>query len=197
VAVRVGDALRRRGIRGVLTGGACASLYTRGAYQSVDVDVVLSGPARQADVDAALGSLGFRRRGDRYLHARLPFYVEFPRGPLAVGGDHRVRPVERTRGRARALALSATDSCRDRLAAFYHWGDRQSLAVAVEIARRHRVGVAAIGRWSRSEGAADLFEEFLADLARARRLSARRAGAAAGSGRAAMTVPRRPRARPS
>ncbi|MGH7354527.1 MAG: hypothetical protein ACRELS_08140 [Candidatus Rokuibacteriota bacterium] len=169
----VGDALRRRGIRAVLTGGACASLYTRGAYQSVDMDFVVSGPVTQSAVDTALGSIGFRRRGDRYVHPRQPFYVEFPRGPLAVGRDHRIRPVEHSRGRARTRALSATDSCRDRLAAFYHWTDRQSLAVAVEIARRHRVSMATIRRWSLAEGAATGFAEFVSELARARRLSAR------------------------
>lgn len=173
VAVTVGDALRRHGIRAVLTGGACASLYTRGAYQSVDVDFIVSGPVTREALDAAMASVGFRRRRDRYVHPRLRFYVEFPRGPLAVGGDFRIRPVEHPHGRARTLALSATDSCRDRLAAFYHWGDRQSLQVAVAIARRNRIDLAAIRRWSAREGAEGLFEEFMADLARARR----RAGA--------------------
>jgi hypothetical protein len=81
--------------------------------------------------------------------------------------------VERARGRARTLALSPTDSCRDRLAAFYHWGDRQSLDVEVAIATLNRINLAVIRRWSGGERAADLFEEFRAELARARR----RAGA--------------------
>lgn len=169
VAIAVGDALRRHGIRAVLTGGACASLYTRGRYQSLDVDFIVSGRVTQAALDAAMASIGFRRRHDRYVHPRLRFYVEFPRGPLAVGADYRLRPVERTGGRARTLALSATDSCRDRLAAFYHWGDRQSLTVAVAIARGNPVHLTAIRRWSLSEGAAHLFGEFLAELTRARR----------------------------
>lgn len=169
VAVTVGDALRRHGIRAVLTGGACASLYARGTFQSVDVDFIVSGPVTQEALDAAMASVGFRRRRDRYVHPRLPFYVEFPRGPLAVGGDYRLRPVERAQGRARTLALSATDSCRDRLAAYYHWADRQSLQVAVAIAMRNRINLTAIRRWSAREGAASLFEEFLAELARVRR----------------------------
>ncbi len=131
-----------------------------------------------------MASVGFRRRRDRYVHPRLPFYAEFPRGPLAVGGDYRIKPVERARGRARTLALSPTDSCRDRLAAFYHWGDRQSLAVAVAIATRNAIKLAAIRRWSADEGAAGLFEEFMAELARARR----RAGA---RGRRSVGSPRR------
>ncbi len=146
VAVRVGDALRRRGIEAVLTGGACASLYTRGAYQSADVDFILRGTVSRRELDDAIGSVGFSRRGDRYIHRALPVYVEFPSGPLAIGADHRIRPVRRAYGRARTLVLSATDACRDRLAAFYHWNDRQGLEVAVAIARRHRVNMGIIQR---------------------------------------------------
>jgi hypothetical protein len=41
VAGGVARALADAGIRGVLTGGACATLYTRGVYQSADLDFVL------------------------------------------------------------------------------------------------------------------------------------------------------------
>jgi hypothetical protein len=57
--------------------------------------------------------------------------------------------------------LSPTDSCRDRLAAYYHWNDRQSLEVAVAIARRNPVDLAVIGEWSTAEGFPERFEEFL------------------------------------
>jgi hypothetical protein len=174
VALQVGDALRRHRIRAVLTGGACASLHSGGAYVSVDMDFILLGHVTQAVLDAAMGSVGFRRRGDRYLHPRARFYVEFPRGPLAIGGDHRIEPVEHRRGRARVLALSPTDSCRDRLAAFYHWNDRQSLAVAVSIALRNRVRLAAVRHWSVAEGAELRFDEFLAALKLARAGRSRR-----------------------
>jgi len=173
--VLVGDTLRRHGIRSVLTGGACASLHSGGRYQSVDMDFILMGPTTRAALDAAMATLGFRRQRDRYVNPRVRFYVEFPRGPLAVGGDHRVAPIEHRRGRARALVLSPTDACRDRLAAFYHWSDRQSLTVAVSIALRCRVSMAAIRRWSRAEGAAGAFDEFVAEVSRARRRRARRA----------------------
>ena len=175
VAVAVGDALRRAGIRGVLTGGACASLYSAGAFHSVDVDIVLEGTPTVEAVDAALSPLGFKRRRDRYVHSTVPFFVEFPRGPLGIGEDFKIRPVWRARRGARALALSATDACRDRLAAFYHWNDRQSLGVAVAIARRHRVQLLKIREWSRREGHAHRYATFLDALARARRASNRRA----------------------
>ena len=70
VAAAVGDALRRSGIRGVLTGGACASLYAPGAFPTVDVDIV---HAREPDnvnrLIAALTDLDARYRdpGGRIL----------------------------------------------------------------------------------------------------------------------------------
>jgi len=138
VAAAVARALRSHDIRAVLTGGACATLYSNGAYYSEDLDFIVIGPATRAQMDAAMGSVGFTRRQNQYVHRRSRFYVEFPRGPLAIGGDYRIRPVQRRVGQGRIPMLSATDSCRDRLAAFYHWNDRQSLAVAAEIAVRSR-----------------------------------------------------------
>jgi hypothetical protein len=169
VAAAVAAGLRARGIQAVLTGGACASLYSEEAYHSRDLDFVVIGGATRARMDGAMAASGFVRRGDRYVHPRARFYVEFPRGPLAIGGDHRIRPVTRATSHGRIRMLSATDSCRDRLAAFYHWGDRQSLTVAAWIAARHRVGMTALRRWSAAEDAADRFREFVAEKTRIQR----------------------------
>jgi hypothetical protein len=168
VALTVGEALRRHGIRAVLTGGACASLHTRGAYSSRDMDFILVGATTRGRLDAAMASVGFGRKGDRYEHPLVAFYVEFPRGPLAIGGDHRIRPIERRGEHGRALILSATDSCRDRLAAFYHWSDRESLDVAVSIALHNRLSLVVVQRWSIEEGFAAAFAEFLRELRRAK-----------------------------
>ena len=168
VATVAGNALRREGITAVLTGGACANLYTGGRHQSVGADFIVGSPASRAAVDLAMEKIGFARKGDRYVHAEARFYVEFPRGPLAIGTDYRIRPVEWKTAYGRTLILSATDSCRDRLAAFYHWTDRQSLRVAVRIAVAHRVSLAKIRRWSIEEGAREGFEQFATELQRVR-----------------------------
>lgn len=165
VALAVARALAEHGIRGVLTGGACASLHARGRYLSEDLDFILEGRVVVAELERAMASIGFVRRANRYVHPKSRFWVEFPRGPLALGADLEVRPVALGRASARLLALSPTDSCRDRLAAFYHWNDRQSLAVALEIAKRHEIDVDLIRRWSEREGHAARFEEFLRQLA--------------------------------
>jgi hypothetical protein len=168
VAVAVGDALRKAGIRAVLTGGACANLYSGGAYESRDADFILSGSPTLEDLNHALNAHGFRRRGDRYVHSRVPFFVEFPRGPLGIGQDVQIRAVWRIRRGAKTLALSATDSCRDRLAAYYHWNDQQALAAAVAIALRNPVALRKIREWSRREGHSDGYQAFLASLRHSR-----------------------------
>ena len=182
VAAAVAAGLRGQGIDAVLTGGACASIYSEGAYHSRDLDFVVVGSVSQATMDAAMAASGFVRRGDRYVHPRARFYVEFPRGPLAIGGEHRIHPVTRPTAHGRIRMLSPTDSCRDRLAAFYHWGDRQSLTVAAGIAARNRVAMAVLRRWSAAEGAGERFAEFVAERRRVQQARAEPRKARSGEG---------------
>lgn len=164
VALAVGGALRQHGVRAVLTGGACVSIYTDGAYVSRDVDFVIQNAPTQVQVDGGLSELGFRRDGDRYVHQEVSFHVEFNPGPLAVGGDFNIRPVELPAPDGPVLALSATDICKDRLAAFYHWTDHQSLTQAVAIASRQQLDLAGLRRWSREEGKQNEFDEFMKQI---------------------------------
>jgi len=116
-----------------------------------------------------MAAIGFYREANQFFHQAARFYVEFPPGPLAIGSDYQIRPVELSIRGMRLLCLSATDSCRDRLTAYFHWNDRQSLGVAVRIAARNDVNLEDIRRWSEQERALPRFERFLEDLAKARR----------------------------
>ena len=169
VAVLVTNALSQSGIRAVLTGGACASLHSKGAIRSYDLDFVLQSAVTRKDLDAAMLSIGFRRQGRLYRNPSTKFFVDFPPGPLGIGKDIGIRPITYRVGSAAIRMLSATDSCRDRLAAFYHWSDRQSLLDAVEIARIRSVNLRKIREWSTQEGALDAFKRFT-ELLRAKRL---------------------------
>lgn len=164
VAAVLAGVLREAGIKAVLTGGACATIYSAGGYQSEDLDLILQSSPTQRSLDEAMAKAGFARNGDFYEHPRTSFFVEFPRGPLAIGTDTSIAPVEVQVEGVPVLLLSATDSCRDRLAAFYHWKDRQALGAAVAIATNHPLDLEKIRAWSRREGAAEGFEEFLRSL---------------------------------
>lgn len=154
-----------------MTGGACACIHTDGVYQSEDVDFILESAPSRSKLDEAMSSIGFRGRNARYFHEETRFFVEFPAGPLGIGRDLEIKPIRIRMGQrgSSIRALSATDSCRDRLAAFYHWADRQSLGVAVEIALRHRLDMKKIRAWSEREGASEGFAKFGRELERARR----------------------------
>jgi hypothetical protein len=160
VAAAVSHALKAAEVEAVLTGGAAAAIYSGGAYTSYDLDFVVRRRGSRRVVDDALGTLGFARDGSRYIHPATPFFVEFVAGPLAVGGELDIRPVTTSLPGGSALMLSPTDACRDRLAAFYHWSDRQSLDVALEIARRHAIDLPRVRRWSQREGHTAKFDEF-------------------------------------
>ena len=162
----VSAALERHGVRAVLTGGGCATIHSGGAYTSTDLDYIVQGTVTRQRLDSAMRSAGFERDGARYIHPNSTFFVEFPAGPLAIGDDDLIEPVQVGVGRARLLALSATDSCRDRLAAFFYWNDRQSLRAAAAIAVAKRVDMAAIRRWSVQEGNAERFQEFAEEVRR-------------------------------
>lgn len=58
--------------------------------------------------------------------------------------------------------ITATDSCRDRLAAFFHFHDRSALdqACAVYAAAKRKVDLERIRDWSRREGKLEAFREF-------------------------------------
>jgi len=148
VALAVGAALGRHGVKAVLTGGACASIHSAGVYTSRDLDFVVTNQTTRQTLDLALGDVGFNRSGDRYLHPDTQFWVEFPRGPLAVGGDSKMHQTTRRGTAGSANVLSVTDSCHDRL----------SLEVAMHIARRQKVTLRKIRQWSEQ---ADRLDQFL------------------------------------
>lgn len=85
VAFAVCTALDRAGYITVLTGGSAATFYAPAAYQSKDIDFVITLQGKTGE--EALASVGFKRQGDFYEHPDSPFPLEFPPGPLAIGED--------------------------------------------------------------------------------------------------------------
>ena len=55
VAAAVADALREAGIRAVLNGGACASIYSAGEHQSENLDLILQSSPTQRQGESARG----------------------------------------------------------------------------------------------------------------------------------------------
>ncbi len=151
LAGRVCQTLKDAGVIVTLTGGACVAVWSRGKYVSKDLDFIEEGPVPRRKIRAVMKRLGFREVGRHFIHPSTKFFVEFPTGPLMVG-DQRIERVTERKTRAGILRLlSPTDCVKDRLAAFFHWNDRQSLEQALLVARTQQVDLEDIRRWSKSE----------------------------------------------
>jgi hypothetical protein len=163
VAAVVSDALTSAGITAVLSGGAAVQIYTSGLYESRDLDFVAL--ASQRELQRVLQPLGFTRQAGRhFIHETCPYTLEFPPWPLAVGNEVVRSWGEQSVGELRIQILTPSQCVMDRLAAFYHWRDRQGLDQAVLVASLHSVDRNEIERWSVSEGHADLHKEFVTGL---------------------------------
>jgi hypothetical protein len=152
LAALVCQSLHDIGITVTLTGGACVAIWSRGKYVSRDLDFIEEGLVPRSKIRKVLKKLGFEEDGRHFTHPKTKFFVEFPAGPL-MAGEERIERVRRRRTSAGTLRLLApTDCIKDRLAAFYHWKDRQSLDQAVLVASTQKIDMNDIRRWSRSEG---------------------------------------------
>lgn len=151
VAFHVCTVLDRAGITAVLTGGSAATFYAPDAYQSRDIDFVITVWAPNGE--RALLDAGFTLDLDCYVHPATTFPIEFPKGPLMVGDDH-IRTWSTVRRHDEVLnVLTPTDSCRDRLAAFLFWNDFSGLEQALAVCRaRSDVDLDVVRNWCRRSG---------------------------------------------
>jgi hypothetical protein len=162
IAAAICSHLHDRGMECVLSGGGCVSIYSNNIYKSSDLDFVMAEYPRE-DVDTALEELGFKRsRSWRHFeNPNCPYLVEFPPTPLAVGEETLSKVRTMSTGYGKLRLLRAVDCVKDRLAAFYHWNDRQSLEQAVMVAVHNRISYSELKRWSEGEGSLDKYQIFL------------------------------------
>lgn len=157
----VEEALRAKGIDSVLVGGACVSIYTANEYISKDLDFVTYSPLKK--VKPVLEDLGFKREGKRrFVKEACEFYIEFVAPPVGIGHQVPIESFSEISDRdGKILLLTPTDCVKDRLAAYYHWADTQSLKQAVMVARKQEVDLKEIKEWSEKESSLEKFEKFV------------------------------------
>lgn len=156
--------LKQNGVDVILSGGSCVSIYTDEAYVSGDLDFIQTGLCHRAVIEKTLLNNGFVKKNRYYQHPQSNFFVEFPGGPPSLGEApiRSFHTLETECGELRLL--TPTDCVKDRLAAYYHWKDEESLKHAVQVAGRQAVNLKDIEDWSRSEGKADLYVHFYKTL---------------------------------
>jgi hypothetical protein len=162
------DALKREGIDAFLSGGAVVSIYTKNKYQSYDLDFVTLADRRR--IHKVMIRLGFDRSESRlYTHPNTKFAVEFPGAAFLIGDQPILEFAELKLPQGILKLLTPTDCVKDRLAAYFHWNDRQGLNQAVGVAVAHSVKISEIETWSKREGMKIKFEDFLDSLKEANR----------------------------
>ena len=153
--------LEKSGIDVVLVGGGVVSIYSKGIYESGDLDFVIRNYL-PTNSEQALKEIGFKKEGQSYFHPECRhLYVEFVSPPVAIGSDDNIRPREIPYQGQVLKILSPTDSVRDRLASYIYFHSKDSLEQAVLVAKNQKVDMKKIESWCRGEGGTQEFREFL------------------------------------
>ncbi len=156
--------LRANDVSVVLSGGAAVSIYSNAKYVSLDLDLANVYSVRFPIICKHMSEIGFTEEGKYFKHPQSQFPVEFPPGPITFGDEEAAQIDEIKLSTGILRIISPTDCVKDRLAAFYHWGDRQCLQQAILVAESQEVDMQAIEKWSAGEGKLREFDEFRAKL---------------------------------
>ena len=160
LAAYVCDKLNENGIETVLSGGCCVQIYSQGKYTSDDIDLIDRFNGGHTLIKKVMFDMGFREHNRYFVHEDTKWFIEFPRGPLGVG-DAPVNDIATREEETGILKLlTPTDCIKDRLAAYYHWDDPQSLEQAVWVAEQNEFDIASIEAWSQKENEMDKFNIF-------------------------------------
>lgn len=152
-----------KGLDAILVGGACVSIYTKSQYQSFDLDFVTHATMKQ--ITPVLAELGFFKKSSRHFTRKdCPFFVEFVSPPASIGSEPIKGHKKLKTSYGIIVLMTATDSVKDRLAAYYHWNDMQALGQAIMVANLQKVDIDEIRRWSDREGHLDKFHDFIAAM---------------------------------
>lgn len=133
VAAFVSEHLRQRGFEVVVVGGSSITLHAPQVYTSHDIDFAVTNGARRRALQKALEEIGFRADGRSFAHPDTPYTVDFVAETPSID-QHAITDFVEIRtslGSVRTYRLE--DALADRIAAFVHWSDRESLAVAERV----------------------------------------------------------------
>ena len=133
VAAFVCEHLRSSGFDAVVVGGSAITIHVPQVYTSFDIDLAVTNGARRHGFQKALEEIGFHACGRNYAHPDTVYTVDFVAETPYID-QHAITEfieVQTSLGVVRTYRLE--DALADRIAAFVHWKDGESLAVAERI----------------------------------------------------------------
>ena len=159
-AAAVVNQLEKHDISCVLVGGACVSIYTDEKHASHDLDFI--SPYSHEAIAKALAEIGFQKESRYFIHPQSKLYIEFLKGPVAIGNQIPVKPEGELKIKNTTIIMYSPTQCvMDRLAAWFHWNDRRSLIHALWVCEKHPVNIDKIKRWASKENEAQKLEQFI------------------------------------
>ncbi|WP_158681747.1 hypothetical protein [Microbulbifer pacificus] len=137
LAVIIARHLSGHGVEVVLVGGLAVEIYTENLYLTKDIDMVDISYQPPAALCKAMEELGFHKKGRVFANPTTDITVEFPSAPLSIGDElvQQTTTVDLPTGQIPILLVE--DVVKDRLSAFVHWRDTQSLVQATAILLKH------------------------------------------------------------
>ncbi len=160
LAAYVCSKLDEKGIDTVLSGGSCVQIYSHGKYTSDDIDLIDRFNGGHSLIKKVMFDMGFREHNRYFVHDDTSLFIEFTRGPLGVG-DAPINDIATLEEETGILKLlTPTDCIKDRLAAYFHWDDPQSLEQAVWVAKQNDFDLKSIEAWSVNENELEKFKIF-------------------------------------
>ena len=162
VAAEASRALASAGIPVAVVGGSAVTVHAPDVYTSKDIDfAALRGTTRRAFAEA-VAPLGFTASGRDFVHDDTPYTLDLVTDTPYIDQ----RPVTtfvtvKTR-RGPITVYRFEDAIADRIAAFLHWGDLESLEVAERALRAQASKV----QWPSLESALRQLDASLPDAAR-------------------------------
>jgi hypothetical protein len=164
LAAYVQNHLSARGVEVVLSGGAVVGIYSDGLYVSKDIDLINVFFADRRQIEATMREIGFVPVGRHFEHPDSNQIFEFPPGPLSIGNEKVAEIAEIIQTTGLLRTLSPTDCIKDRLAHYFHWGDRQCLAQAKLVAANQDFDLEEVQDWAKREGQSEAFINIKDDL---------------------------------
>ncbi len=152
LAAIIAEQLQRHNIKVILVGGLAVEIYSENIYPTKDIDMVNISYNTPAEINQAMGEIGFTKQGRIYVNDTTEISVEFLSAPLSVGEEliEDTSVVEVDNGIIAILMVK--DVIKDRLAAYFHWKDQPSLVQALAVMSPHHISPQELKRFCRSEG---------------------------------------------
>jgi hypothetical protein len=138
LAAVVSASLKEHGIDVVIVGGSAITSHVPNVYTSMDIDFAVTSGLHRREITAALEDIGFHSIGRSFAHPDTIYTLDFVADMPSIDAElvEEFTEVVTSQGNVRVYYIE--DAIADRVAAFLHWSDSQSLDVAERAAAAAR-----------------------------------------------------------